>query len=531
MFSSETIRLTGALTQTDATGRGHSSRGSDSDAYASRAFTAFLVAQVVCWTVYAIVAQSSSAMHHDMTEAWTWGKEFQLGYHKHPPFFAWVTAVWFHIFPRQDWCFYLLSAVNSAIGLLGVWMLAGRFLTGPTRLAAVLLLALTPFHNFLSVNFNANSILLSVWPWTAYFFVRSLETRRLIDGALFGILAAIAVMCKYFSLLLLAPCFVASLLHPKARRYYASTAPYVTLLAFAVVIAPHAVWAIKSDIPTFIYLANKPHLPRSVLLQKTAMTALTSLAFHTLALLALIVTFRGEAFGLLARGYRGLLNGGHRWIAVTALGPFVLTLLSGTVGNVKVSGNFVIPVFFLLPIGVLAAACAEVTIAQLGVLLRFGWGLMITALLASPLIAFTLFASHNDLTKEPSRELAIEATRLWRVAYRKPLRIVAASEAYGLGMAFYSPDTPSEFTQLRFDFAPWITLERLGREGILIACLETDYDCKEVARAISTDMTQRTTLRLSRSYLWLEAPPMTFEITMIPPGSVLPPFRPMAYRN
>ena len=38
--------------------------------------------------------------HHDMTEAWAWGKEFQLGYAKHPPFTAWLVGGWFAVMPR-----------------------------------------------------------------------------------------------------------------------------------------------------------------------------------------------------------------------------------------------------------------------------------------------------------------------------------------------------------------------------------------------------------------------------------------------
>src|SRR5437763_1583634 len=44
-----------------------------------------LVGHAVAWTAYACIAQSSGAVHHDMTEAWSWGQEFQLGYYKHPP--------------------------------------------------------------------------------------------------------------------------------------------------------------------------------------------------------------------------------------------------------------------------------------------------------------------------------------------------------------------------------------------------------------------------------------------------------------
>src|SRR5438045_2535668 len=54
-------------------------------------------------TVFADFAFGWGPVHHDMTEEWAWGKEFQLGYAKHPPFTAWLVGAWFAAMPRADW--------------------------------------------------------------------------------------------------------------------------------------------------------------------------------------------------------------------------------------------------------------------------------------------------------------------------------------------------------------------------------------------------------------------------------------------
>src|SRR5262245_3089049 len=126
------------------------------------------------------------SLHPDMTEAWMWGKEFRLGYAKHPPLFAWIAGAWFWLLPRSDGSYYLLAAVNAAVGLCGVWMIAGRLLERERRWVAMLLLLLTPYFSLYAARYNANSALLASWPWAVYFFVRSIETRRLADGAAFG---------------------------------------------------------------------------------------------------------------------------------------------------------------------------------------------------------------------------------------------------------------------------------------------------------------------------------------------------------
>ena len=183
-----------------------------------RPLLVFATAHVVVWTVAMSVARLPGVLWDDMLETYSWGQHWQLGYYKHPPFYSWVVGLWFQIMPRTDWAFYLLSAVNVGAGFAGVWALAGRFLKNGGRLLAVLPLAFMPSYNYLASNFNANTILLSLWPWTVYAFVRSLETRSWRSSAAFGALAAACMLSKYYSILLLGSCFLAALSHPQARR-------------------------------------------------------------------------------------------------------------------------------------------------------------------------------------------------------------------------------------------------------------------------------------------------------------------------
>ena len=56
---------------------------------------------VLIWTVYGVISASPAAIHNDMAEAYAWGREFQLGYEKHPPFWAWIAGLWFEVFPAR----------------------------------------------------------------------------------------------------------------------------------------------------------------------------------------------------------------------------------------------------------------------------------------------------------------------------------------------------------------------------------------------------------------------------------------------
>ena len=79
---------------------------------------------------YFAITEGQGRLHPDMSEAYAWGREFQFGYHQHPPFWAWLCGLWFLIWPREIWAFGLLSAANSTVGLLGAWAAIGQFARG-----------------------------------------------------------------------------------------------------------------------------------------------------------------------------------------------------------------------------------------------------------------------------------------------------------------------------------------------------------------------------------------------------------------
>ena len=135
-----------------------------------------IAAHIITMTLFATIARLPGAIWDDMLEAWAWGQQFQLGYYKHPPLYAWVAGLWFKILPRSDASCYALSALNIGAGLVGVWRLSGLLLRRYARLSTVSLLLFTPSFQYLATNFNANTILLSIWPWTAYYFVKPLQS-------------------------------------------------------------------------------------------------------------------------------------------------------------------------------------------------------------------------------------------------------------------------------------------------------------------------------------------------------------------
>jgi 4-amino-4-deoxy-L-arabinose transferase-like glycosyltransferase len=486
----------------------------------------FILASVLAWTLFLCVARYQGAVWDDMLEAWAWARQPQLGYYKHPPFYAWVVAGWFKLFPRQDWAFYLLAMANVGLGYAGVYALARRFVGPALALAAVLLLSFTPWTTYMASNFNANTILLSIWPWAAYAFVRSLEPGtsgdRIKWGALFGALAAAALLSKYFSILLLASCFFASLMHPGAKEYYRSPAPYLAVLVCTLLCAPHAWWSVVNEFPPIRYAMAKTVSPPLRNIDKAIKTGLASLAMCGGALIALAAANHWQSSGLRAGFAQLKPDRANLWIWILASGPFLLTVALGLVGSIKIATNFMIPVFFMAPV-LLVMALANTDAARwVPRLNRIALGVLAAAVCVAPVIGYASMRANIKGTSDASPQAAELATLLWHQAFNTPVRIAYGTEKFSIALPFYSVDNPAEFTHFDFGQAPWITPARIKAEGLLSVCAKADQSCIEFAGKLANGRTKTVEHQVATSAWGLIGRPVDLVIIMTPPASPAP---------
>ena len=175
----------------------------------------------------------------------------------------------------------------------------------------------------------------------------------------------------------------------------------------------------------------------------------------------------------------------HRFrvLAILAVLPPLLTLLSGLAFSLRPSTNMTIAIFSLVPLLLLelSASGGDERIYRSSRSLVVG--ITLTALVLSPAIAVAKFwwGSDNNYV-EPRKELAREATRIWHETTGLPLKYVAGSQRYENAVAFYSTDRPQVFIHLDFHRAQWITSEGIQREALLIVCAKDDEKCLNFER-------------------------------------------------
>ncbi|MEN9708009.1 MAG: hypothetical protein RIQ68_417 [Pseudomonadota bacterium] len=477
---------------------------------------ALILIYALVWAAFATIS-TGRGLHGDSLEAYTWGREFDLGYYKHPPFWSWVAGVWFAVFPKTNFSFWFLSELNGAIGLAGAWALIGRFGSRRMQMLGVLLLMITPFYQFNAQRFNANTILLSIWPWTLYFFVRSIETRRIFHALLCGILAGFALLSKYYGAILVATCFLAALTHHGRRDYFRSAAPYVSTVAAFFVFLPHLLWLVKDGFQPFFYLADRIDKADRAIANQYFEFIFGNLAFFILPA-ALLVFARWRGGPEEARPDMGRIHG-PSFVNVLTFAPFVLTLVAGTVGHTALGIPFAVSILALVPplmvslinpsldhavkytrilVGVVIAACLAVSAALPYLYLRFD-------------------ESHYSM---PRDEMADAAMDIWKRETGLPLRFVSGERDYAMAVVFRSKENTSDFNNFNFRWAPWVTREGLKTHGLLAICQQSDESCNRRANRFAGPGSKVVEHTIQRQIWTAIGRPWAFNVYVIPPNAM-----------
>ena len=477
----------------------------------------FLLLYVAALTTFAALTLGWGPLHHDMTEAWAWGKEFQLGYAKHPPLSAWLAGLWFVVMPRADWSFYLLASLNIAVALTGVWMLAGIFCGALGRLASVLFLVLTPAYSIWALKFNVNAPLISTWPWATYFFLRSVETRRIGFSICAGLLGGMALLTKYYSLILFVTLFLVTLLRSDRRQYFASAAPYITVAVGLLVVAPHAWWSVASDFPTIDYAISKTHYALAEARASAIKAVVSGVGSLGIAAAAYAIAFGTQSRVLLRRAVAGTFEARNAWLICLTHGPLVLTVAAYLLFNARITGGFLMPAFFATPIVFLVVAQADITVSVVRKLAFCVAAIWLPTLIVSPFLGYYASTRAGESAISPTREIAIEATSRWRSAFGRPLRYVSGEQRLATAATFYSPDSPSYFILDRPAYSPWATIEQTKKDGLLIICPQAADACIRSGATFAGGESIRDTRELGVQFLGRAGEPQRFVFIMRPP--------------
>lgn len=373
-------------------------------------------------------------MDRDMYENYAWGQTLEWGSFKHPPFFVWITRFWFSVFPSTNFCYFLLSYFNAGVGLWGVLCLAKLLIANvPAQRHHLLqqhnflflvlgfsILSL-PFNLYASV-FNADSISLSLWPWTTYAFFSSLYANRQIKKwlwtLLLSILSAAAMMGKYFSAVLLLTLFIISISDRRYRCWYATFFPYVSLILFVLLLAPHALWEYRMGFPFTSYYSHYLHGNHILLLKYLFIFVLTGFYFFSLSWLSWCVLKRCPTNFSMHNSIKSI---DKRLLFYLCFLPVLITVVLSLLGEVNVKDRWAIPVWFALPIFMANLLIDKLN--AIGFRLNIFKKIWVTFILLIGITfsyiltgSYSYFSDHHDYL-EARKEMAVRMSKRFEKAY------------------------------------------------------------------------------------------------------------------
>lgn len=483
-----------------------------------RATFILLALFVAIWTPFQIVSFSSLDLHPDLTEIYAWSRHPIAGYYKHPPLGGLIAAAWFSVFPAADWSFHLLAMTNAAIALYAIDLIARRYLTGDKRLFVLLFLLLTPFYQFHSVRFASNQTLLTTWPIAVYCFLRAFETRGVLWSAAAGVAAALAMLGKYYSFYLIAGLVVAALSHPGRWTYLKSPSPWISAIAGLTVLSPHFYWLTTSGYQTFDYAFRVHGLTSQLeILKNNALYLAGAIGYVAAPLAAYLLAVR-PGRRVLVRAFWPS-DPELRMLVVLLAVLLLLPPLSAPFLGVKLTSLWTMQAWFLLPIVLLAPdAVVLPRRAAIGVAV-FVLAIAAAVTAASPGIAWVYHFRTDEDGSAYYRLTSEEITTAWRQSTGTPLRIVLGDQNFAVAASFYSSDHPDSVPGFDLRLAPWVTEERLQREGFAVICRADDVPCTSVAlqRAAGDPLARTREIEVPNRYLGHISATKRFHILIVPP--------------
>jgi Dolichyl-phosphate-mannose-protein mannosyltransferase len=491
-----------------------------------RTAAAVLLGYVAVWTLYAAIAKGSQDIHADMSEQYVLSRELAWGYSKHPPLVIAIVRAWFAVFPTADWAYYLLAMANAGLALWIAWLLSARFLDGEKRVVGLALLTLVPFFNFHALKFNANSVLLPLWAVTTLWFLRSFETRRMLDAALAGLGAAAAMYGKYWSIFLLLGLVIAALVDRRRVAYFRSPAPYVTIAVGALALAPHVAWLMTNDFAPFSY-AVEVHADASVAANvRGALGYLAgSVGYAAVPLVIVFLALRPTRAAL--RDMAWPTTPERRLAAAAFWAGLVVPALVAPLAGVHLVSLWSMSAWTLLPVMLLSSPLVLLsrrdTMRILALVVVFPLAMVAVA----PAIAFAIHRAGPDAGVAHSSVVGDPIERIWRETTDAPLLAFAGYDEVNDGISFYMRSHPYPARVLD-GMGSQAVEERIRRDGLAMLCpVRTRIAVRAnwcrinaISRIWCSIPGKRKEIEVSRRYLGIDGKPERYLLVTLPPWQI-----------
>jgi 4-amino-4-deoxy-L-arabinose transferase-like glycosyltransferase len=483
-------------------------------------FWAFALLHLLAWTFLPYLIRFTLPM--DSMEGYVWGQQLEWGYDKNPFVNGWLTALAVKLGGDSGWMIYLFSQISVILCFWAVWRLGKKMLPPVYALLGVLLLEGVQYYNFHAIDFNDNTLELSLWALLILCFYNALRAstprQKLLAWLGCGLFAGLGMMTKYYTVVLLVPMTVFLFLFKENYRCFKEAGFYLALALFGLIITPHLVWLFSHDFVTVTYAFDRVSSPPTLWnhLSYPWQFFYEQLEAFCPAIFLALVLLLGKKPGALPQPERFSLSTFDKtFLIVVGLGPFFFTALLSFLAGFKLRAGWGEPLFSLCGLLLMVYLQPRMTRTRLYAFISLLATLFVLAL-AGYSLAF-MKGKETSSANFPGKELAQTLTEAWHQAYQQPLSYVAGSRWLSGNLAFYSKDHPHVYINWNKRISPWINEAELQEKGAIFIWEKNEL--------IPEDLTKRFPGLKSAKLMqlqWLRnknLPPIEIKVAYLPPAS------------
>lgn len=436
---------------------------------AARFFCFFMLGHLVLWILVPFLTEPNISL--DALEMVSWGQEWQAGYHKHPPFPAWVAQASVRLLGTAAWPTLLASQLCVLTCLWAAWQLGREFLRPWQAVCAAIMLAASHYYTFTSPEFNNNIVSRATWALAILFLYRALTRSSLQSWLMAGLCLGLGMLSKYDTAILAVAMLAFGILDTRARVMWQTRGPWLMLAAALATVTPHVLWLAQNEFTTITYAMQRSdnHGGHSLLNHVINPGRFLVTQFVAVGPIALLGAFLAS-WPWRLRKIEIADTFKRDFLLCMVLGPPLIIATISLLTGIRIRSMWGSALWTYTGVALLYLfetrnqwpavrntiyACASVSILWAGVL-------------ATNNVLRPYVANDGSRIHFPGRELAAEVEERWNERNYGPLRAIGGTWWTAGNASFYSTDKPSIYGSLSTRQSPWVNDESFREQGGVI---------------------------------------------------------------
>lgn len=432
-------------------------------------------------TLWFTVTASFPSMTFDTYEMFLFGREMQWGYWKHPPLEPWLTEIAYHLTGGWIQSHFILAIGSILVTFYFVWLL-GRQIVGETGAVIAVMLNILCFYFTHPITMYSHNVgQLPFWAATVYFYRKAVLGNVMRDWIVLGVLFALLLYSKYAGALLLIVLAGHMLAMPEGRRLVFTPGPWIASVVGIVLMVPNFIWLVQHDFIPFTFAFDRtPVFGLAARTWAAVKFVLAQIGFHAAPIVFILLAafrvapYQGDPVTL---EFKRPSLFDRSLVLSTAILPILiiamLTFIASTEQRSEIAGSLValsgLALVVLLP---------QRPVIRSPRLVTFLWMMCLVGFPVGQVVSVYVKPYYGGLISTsiwPARQLSAAMDNIWKQHTSKPLDIVTGDYPSAGMVALYVDPRPSVFIDADFRKSPWVTRERLQRNGTLVMWLADQF--------------------------------------------------------